>query len=80
MQLPDLVCQVAEMCLGQVHATTEDGSRIGLQVAHHVPKIVVRLYAQTADKQIQRRCLDMIDTMEREKLMGIQEVLSVHDR
>jgi len=70
VRLPDLACQLAEICLRQ------DG---GLQVAS-LPKIVVRLYAQTMDTQIQKRCLDMIDRMEKENSSDTYEVLRIHDR
>ncbi|MDC0750002.1 NACHT domain-containing protein [Polyangium mundeleinium] len=80
VKLPDLVCQIAETCLSQLDAMAEDGSRVGRRVASHLPKIVVRLYAQATDAAIQSRCLDMIDAMEKDRLMGVDDELRTHDR
>ncbi|AGP41276.1 hypothetical protein SCE1572_46370 [Sorangium cellulosum So0157-2] len=45
-----------------------------------LPKIVVRLYAQTEDAAIQSRCLDMIDEMERYYFLGLSDELKRVDR
>ncbi len=80
VQLPDLVCTLAEMCIEYFRAEAGDFSKAGAMVARDLSKIVVRLYAQTEDPTIQSRCLDLIDEMERHHFMGLSDELRRLDR
>lgn len=46
----------------------------------YLSKIVVRLYAQTEDRAIQSRCLNLIDDMEKYHFMGLSDELRRLDR
>jgi hypothetical protein len=80
VQLPDLVCRLAEVCVDAFRAEAADISTSGSMVAMDLSKIVVRLYAQTADPAVQSRCLDLIDEMERHHFMGLSDELRRLDR
>jgi type IV secretory pathway TraG/TraD family ATPase VirD4 len=43
-------------------------------------KLIIRLYTQTEDPKIQRRCLDMIDEMELHHFLGLIEEMKKIDR
>ena len=80
VQLPDLVCQVAELC---VEAYGKDGGDISKPAgasAMGLSRIVVRLYAQTEDLAIQSRCLTIIDEMEYHQFLGLSDELRRMDR
>jgi hypothetical protein len=80
VQLPDLVCTLAEMCVEAYRSEAGDLSKAGSAVAADLSKIVIRLYAQTEDPAIQARCLDMIDEMERHYFIGLSDELQRVDR
>jgi hypothetical protein len=75
VQLPDLVCRFAELCIEAYRTEAGDISTSGSGVAMYLSKIVVRLYAQTGDPAVQSRCLDMIDEMERHHFLGLSDEL-----
>jgi hypothetical protein len=80
VQLPDLVCGLAEMCAAAYRDEAGDISTESLMVAMDLSKIVVRLYAQTEAPMIQSRCLDLIDEMERHHFVGLSDELRKIDR
>jgi hypothetical protein len=80
VQLPDLVCRMAELCVAAYRNEASDLSKAGAMVAMDLSKIVVRLYAQTCDPAIQSRCLNLIDEMERYHFMGLSDELRRLDR
>ncbi len=80
VQLPDLVCRLAEVCIEAYREEAGDISTSGAGVAMDLSKIVVRLYDQTEDSAIRVRCLDLIDEMERHHFMGLSSELQRLDR
>jgi hypothetical protein len=80
VQLPDLVCQLAERCIEAYRKDAGDITKSASASAMGIAKIVVRLYAQTEDPAIQARCLSIIDDMERHHFLGVSEELQRLDR
>lgn len=80
IQLPDLVCRLAEQCIEAYRDEAGDLSKGGSMVSMDLSKIIVRLYAQTEGRTIQSRCLDLIDEMERHHFYGLYEELQRLDR
>jgi hypothetical protein len=80
VQLPDLVCKFAKICVDAFQNEGGDIRTWGAAVAMDLSKIVVRLYTQTDDKKIQSQCLSLIDDMERYNFMGLSEELHKLDR
>jgi hypothetical protein len=80
VQLPDLVCRLAEQC---VQANKNEAGNISTEasaISGELARIVIRLYAQTKDPSIQSRCLDMIDEMDRYSFIGLSAELQRVDR
>jgi hypothetical protein len=80
VQLPDLVCALAAMCVEAYKSDAGDLSKADSLIASDLSKIVIRLYAQTEDPAIQTRCLNLIDEMERHHFMGLSDELQRVDR
>jgi hypothetical protein len=80
VQLPDLVCQLAELCVEAYREVAGDLRKSASASAMGIAKIVVRLYAQTEDPAIQSRCLSIIDDMERHRFLGVSDELRSLDR
>jgi len=80
VQLPDLVCKLAESCVKTFGTEAGDVRTSAAAVAMDLSKIVVRLYSQTENKDTQSRCLDLIDAMERNNFMGLSDELQRLDR
>lgn len=80
IQLPDLVCKFAEMCVDTFRNEAGDITKSGAAEAMDLSKIVIRLYAQTEDKAIQGRCLKLIDDMEQYHFLGLSDELQKLDR
>lgn len=80
LQLPDLVCKLAESCVEAYRIDGGDISNAGSMVARDLSKIVVRLYAQTEDAMIRARCLELMDDMERQRFLGLSDELRLLDR
>jgi hypothetical protein len=80
LQLPDLVCDLAERCVAAHQTEGGDIRTAGSRVAHDLPKIVVRLYSQTQDTQIKARCLNLVDRMEQSSFYGLSDELSTYER
>jgi hypothetical protein len=80
VQLPDLVCRLAEQCVEAYKADASDLSKAGAGVAMDLSKIVIRLYTQTENTAIQTRCLALIDEMERYHFIGLSDEMKQLDR
>lgn len=80
VQLPDLVCQLAQRCVQSNKKEAEDVSSEASAIGGELSKIVIRLYAHTKNSTIQSRCLDMIDEMERHNFAGLSAELQRVDR
>jgi hypothetical protein len=79
-QLPDLVLRIAERIIGAAGSRASDIRHADFSDGSLVAKLVVRLYAQTTDETVKRRCLDHIDAMELLGFYGIDQELSRVDR
>jgi hypothetical protein len=80
VRLPDLVCRILSTCVNAYRDEAGDLSRAGAAVAMDISKIVVRLYAQSSDHNVQSRCLTLIDQMEQHSFMGVSDELRKLDR
>ena len=58
-QLPEVVCRIGERA-AELHRT---GRAEAQWWTHDVGELVLRLYDQTEDPALQKRCLDLIDQM-----------------
>jgi hypothetical protein len=57
-----------------------DISKVAIGTAGDLSKIVVRLYDQSDNESVRRRCLDAIDRMESGRFFGMSEELGRLDR
>jgi hypothetical protein len=80
VDLPSLVCQLIQSCIRSYGSEAGDISKSASVISMDLSKMVVRLYAQSKDRQIQSQCLDLIDTMERHHFLGLTEELRRLDR
>ncbi len=80
VQLPDLVCKLAERCITVCRKDGTDLATSSSAIAMDLSKIVVRLYAQTDDELIRSRCLSLIDEMEFHNFVGVSNELDTVDR
>jgi hypothetical protein len=80
VQLPDLVCAIAETCVAACRDQAGNMASSSAAIAMDLTKIVVRLYAQTEDEKIRSRCLSLIDEMERYSFVGLSNELRAIDR
>jgi hypothetical protein len=79
-ELPNVIVRAAERI---VTIIGEKGSNIQFReasTAHSIATLVVRQYAQTTDPALKRKCLDLIDQMERANYTGINDELEKIDR
>ena len=79
-QLPDITIRLAERFIAACGATAGDISTAAAGDSPTVSKLVVRLYTQTDDDTIRKKCLDLIDEMERLAFYEIDRQLAEHDR
>lgn len=80
VQLPDLVCRLAETCITVCQKDGDNPASSGAAIAMDLSKIVVRLYAQTDDETVRSRCLSLIDEMELHNFVGVTSELDTVDR
>lgn len=80
VQLPDLVCRLAEICIKPLQNEANDISKHSSSIAVDLSKIVIRLYQQSEDDAIRSRCLNLIDEMERHQFLGLSDELKQLDR
>lgn len=79
-QLPDITIRLAERFVEVFGAAAGDVSTAAAGDAPTVSKLVIRLYSQSDDDEVKRRCLDLIDQMERLGFYGIDSQLAELDR
>lgn len=80
IQLPNQVCRLVEASVIAYTNFNDDTRHYGSMGVHQLSKLVVRLYAQSTDEQIKRRCLDAIDAMELNGFWGLVQELDEIDR
>jgi Txe/YoeB family toxin of Txe-Axe toxin-antitoxin module len=79
-ELPNVIVRAAERI---VTIIGDKGSNLQFReasTAHSIATLVVRQFAQTTDPTLKRKCLDLIDQMERSNYMGINDELEKIDR
>jgi hypothetical protein len=79
-QLPDITIRLAERFVAEFGAAAGDISTAASGDAPTVSKLVIRLYTQSNDDAVKRRCLDLMDEMERLGFYGIDSQLAELDR
>ena len=81
VELPDLVCRLAEECVRTCQYEAGNITRAAGMIGWNLSKIVVRLYAQKgANPAMQARCLDLIDQMELYDFVGLGDELKRVER
>ena len=78
VQLPDLILNLAKLCVAGNDDDGAQGRRHGASV--ELSKIIVRLLVQTEDPQVRAQCLDLIDAMEERHFIGLSTELHRVDR
>lgn len=79
-KLPVITCRACELFLEQVGTVASNVMRSEAGTARIVAKLVVRIYSQTANATLHKRCLDMMDRMAEMQTYGFDEVLDLFDR
>ncbi len=79
-RVPDITIRLAERFMETHGESAGDLSTAAAGDAPTVSKLVLRLYVQSADDNVQSRCLDLIDQMEWQRFFGIDRELAQHDR
>lgn len=80
VRLPNLVCRLVEAGIEAFKTEAGDIRTSAAGTAFDLSKIVIRLYTQSDDEGIRRRCLDAIDRMEQAGFFGLSEELRRYDR
>lgn len=80
VRLPSLVCRLAEVGIEAFRTDAGDIRTRGALVAGDLSKIVIRLYTQSDDDEIKKRCLNAIDTMEQAGFLGLSDELGKLER
>lgn len=80
VKLPDLVCRLIEAGVDAFGTGAGDIRTAAAGIAMDLSKIVIRLYAQSEDETIRKRCLDAIDRMEQGSFLGMSDELGRLDR
>jgi hypothetical protein len=78
VQLPDLILNLAKLCIAGNDDDGEQEFRHGPSM--ELSKIIVRLLVQTEDSQVRAQCLDLIDAMEEHHFIGLSAELHGADR
>jgi hypothetical protein len=78
VQLPDLILNLAKLCVAGNDDDPSQGRRHGASM--ELSKIIVRLLVQTEDSRVRAQCLDLIDTMEEHHFIGLSTELQRADR
>lgn len=79
-RLPDVVCSVCERWLQVTGSEASDLRTLASAEAQDVSDLIVRVYVQSKDASVQRRCLDVIDALARLSLYGLSQALLAFDR
>lgn len=80
VRLPDLVCRLIETGVSAFKTEAGDIRTAGARIASDLSKIVIRLYTQSDDAIIRKRCLEAIDSMEHAGFFGLSAELGRIDR
>lgn len=75
-----LVCRLVETGIEVFKADASDILTRGASVAGDLSKLVIRLYTQSEDEAIKKRCLNAIDIMEQSDFLGLSDELGQIDR
>jgi len=78
VQLPDLILNLAKLCVAGNDDDGDQGRRHGASM--ELSKIIVRLLVQTEDPQVRAQCLDLIDAIEEHHFIGLSAELHRADR
>jgi hypothetical protein len=77
VQLPDLIIKLAKRCI-EGNDQGEQGHRHAASM--ELSKIVIRLLIQTESPQVREQCLNLVDKMEEQQLVGLSQELQRADR
>jgi hypothetical protein len=80
VRLPDLVCRLVEAGVEAFKTEAGDIRKATAMTAADLSKIVIRLYTQSEDDAIRKRCLNAIDRMETAGFFGLSDELGRLDR
>ncbi len=79
-KLPKVTCLVCERFLNTFGREAGDIRTGHAADADIVCRLIVRVYSQTRDDDLQTRCLDVIDRMVQTRAYGFEKVLTLYDR
>jgi hypothetical protein len=79
VRLPDVVSRLVEVAVQKLTNEAGEFQGHGL-LSQDLSKVVIRLYTQSQDEDIKKRCLDAIDVMERGNSWGLSKELREFER
>jgi hypothetical protein len=79
-KLPKVTCLVCERFINVFRREAGDIRTGHAADADIVCRLIVRVYSQTRDNELQTRCLDVIDRMAHTRAFGFEKVLALYDR
>lgn len=79
-RLPPVVCEVAERFLDLAGEGVSDIRTSIAADVHWLSEVVIRLYSQTEDVDILKRCLDLVDRMAQADTHGLERLLESFNR
>ncbi|MCA9051694.1 MAG: hypothetical protein KDA89_23310, partial [Planctomycetaceae bacterium] len=80
VRLPNVICRAAERVLEFIGIEGSQVASGASMAAHSISTLVIRQYAQSTDNDLRRRCLNLIDRMERIGYFGIADEMKKLDR
>lgn len=78
--LPDITYLVCERFLDIAGADAADIRTRSAVEAEHISQLIVRLYSQSRNDEMQTRCLNLIDHMTQLHIIGLDKVFSSYER
>lgn len=79
-EIPESILEIAEQVIKDLSGDSSDRMRNRISITDSVCKLLMRVYCQTTDHDIQKRCLDCFDEFLRFGVYGINKVIELHDR
>lgn len=79
-KLLEVTCEVCERFLDVAHAAIIDPRTHAAAEADRISQLIIRVYRQSADKDLQARCLDIIDRMAQLGTPRLTQALADYDR
>lgn len=76
INLPDITLEICEQFFKIVMLEASDIRTQNSRVAGIFAELILRIYGQTEDKEINKRCLDLIDYMLEINVLGIEDEIS----